>query len=318
MCAPYKHPQSQQNINKTCYINDEYYCMEQIQMDNYNMLGAGFSTTSSVFGYKFHKSYPYYGYLNVFIAIIYVIYLILNTFYYKILLSVQLFVGNMVLAADTSYTYIKLYQYSKHDYKQECPKQPPPPITICYKNAIDNWMENLLHAWVIFVMFCMVYPFVLTLCCRLCNRINCCRNYKSNMEICLRNLGLIGGILFVIFALFVFIEIIIVRDTDFNTMENIGIPKGIEKLFVILVVCLVTIFAFDVFLLQHCRDRTKLMYDNCICRKNNNNEIYWNVDDNTLTKVSRIHSSKTTDVCMPCDLAKKKIYEEKTSEINSQ
>ena len=281
-CVPNKkHPKADQDMNKICYINGTHYCntTEQDSITEQNSLkwpssnnlldGGDFSKTSTFFFYTFHKNYPYYGYLNGSIAVIYIIYIIYNTFYYQILLSVQLFIGNMVLAADIFYTYIKLYQYSKHPYYDEsCPTDWPPldQQRVCYRNAIEDYMESILTLWVGFVMFCICYPFVLIVGCRFCNKINCCTATRNRFERWLRNLGVIGGFFFVFMGLYTLIRIIVERKTDFDIM---GMKQTwIEKVFIIIVVIFVTIFAFDVFALAHCRDRAKLMYDNCIRKRN--------------------------------------------------
>ena len=232
--------------------------------------GGNFSTSSTIIFYKIRKSYPYYGILSISIATIYILYQVIATFCHKILLSVQLFIGNMVLAADIFYTYIKLYQYSKRHYvDKECPIKNPPSTGYCYRNSIGDEWETILTLWVYFVMFCILYPIFFTIGCRFCNRINCCTTHRDNIETLLRYLGIIGGVFFVLCGLAMLIIIIIVRKTDFNIMEEkIGIASETEEWFIILVVILVTIFAFNAFALSHCRDRTKIMYDNCIRKRN--------------------------------------------------
>eukprot|EP01084_Bolivina_argentea_P116451 206914_1 len=121
-----------------------------------------FSTTSSIFGIRFHKWYVYYGIISIICVIIFGIILWISL-YYKAILSEKLFIGNMMLTINCYYSYIKLYQYSKKYYglNSNCP-QPIPifknnQINSCYESVLDPIYEDVLGVNVIYLTLYFIY-----------------------------------------------------------------------------------------------------------------------------------------------------------------
>eukprot|EP01084_Bolivina_argentea_P172229 298355_1 len=247
------------NTPEICTINDTEYCLG----NSINLLkrDRSVSTTSTILFIRFPKSYIYYGILGMVLVILYSLFVIIATFKYMIRLSSLLFVGNIVIAIQLYYNYIKAYQYTKFSYNAMCSNTPLPANGLyeqsCYENTVGRFTSTLLNIMVNFFMVYFVYPivfYILSCFIKRCSYGYKCAVMQSYVERLLLYVGVIGGLISVVLCFIVLM--LVVNRTDNN--EFILNLAGERYLCIVIGVTLF-ITSISVFCLPHCRARCELM-----------------------------------------------------------
>lgn len=249
--------------SKVCDINQTKYCNANTLNDLFGLTNDNkVSTTSTFLFYPFPKSYLYYGILGLSLVFLYAAFICIATFKYNIRLSSLLFVGNIVVAIQCYYNYIKAYQYTYTKYNMDCENENLGDLALkaCYQNVVSRFLSQLLSVMVTFFMIYFIYPvvfYVFGCCTKRCSWGYKCSVIQSYIERFLLYVGVIGGLCFVLLSFIVLI--IVIQDTKkFEMMKERG-SQYIEKWLCIITGIILLICSLDVFCLPHCRRRAILM-----------------------------------------------------------
>ena len=272
-CTNEKTVNYQNDIYKTCYFNNTSHCGVQYSNGPAGLFKVKkYSTSSFIFFWNIHKYYPYYGILNTCLVIVYLLYLMIATFWYKHPLSFFLLIGNIIVSMNTIYTYIKLYQYAEYDYGQMCPVSDQPiQNTICYRNILSSTLE-LPISWISIFLGIFVTPFYFCICAK------CCRSHSRKLHFILLCIFIIGGMI-VLILVFIALSIVIKEsDAELITFLNESEEKG----FMMFIAVVLLLMSIDGLVLKHCREQMRSMLA-IWCSRSTNKPSYYKLNDNIST-----------------------------------
>ena len=244
-CSDHKGAINYQNeAQKICYFNDAMHCGIE------NSFRSGhYSTTSALLFWNFHKYYPYYGIFNISLVVVYGLYLVIATFWYKNQLSFLLLIGNILISINAIYAYIKLHQYVKYDYHETCPSQEMPiDNTLCYRDILPPTLEAIMNYIFLFLTL-FIMPFYLCVCAR-CRP--CC---KRRMHLTLVWIFIIGGMIILIISFIMLCMVI--NHGDAELIKFFSAKQ--EKAFMMFIAVILLIISIDAVFLKHFREQMWLM-----------------------------------------------------------